>query len=275
MWAENNINLGDYFSKYFIDKYISDKKQFLYDLIGITGFFYIDNRCLNSKLKFIWGRGFMGHDKAVQNIDANRFVVNALRGKLSVQKFKNYVKDYRWPIAIGDPGILASTIYPISNTTKKYKIGFIPHWFDRRMYYKTVLEKYNDVFHFINIDGNSDIEGFWKEINQCEIIFTSSLHGSVFAHSYGIPSYYVCMDKHNVFTRFRQYKFEDYYTNYNELTLPKYNFFRDIEPLIKNSELYKVFSNIDHSKYTPSAYDVEQMKNRLIDAFPFKELLAL
>ena len=65
MWAENNINLGDYFSKYFIDKCISDKKQFLYDLIGITGFFYIDNKCLNSKLKFIWGRGFMGHDKTV------------------------------------------------------------------------------------------------------------------------------------------------------------------------------------------------------------------
>ena len=33
------------------------------------------------------------------------------------------------------------------------------------MFYKTVLEKYNDVLHFINIDGNSDIEGFWKEMN--------------------------------------------------------------------------------------------------------------
>jgi len=158
--------------------------------------------------------------------------VNALRGKLSISKFKNYVKDYRYSIVNGDPGILASTVYPVEKMDKVYKIGFIPHWFDRYAYYNKVLEKYKDVFHFINIDGNADIDSFWREMNRCEVIFTSSLHGSVFAHSYGIPSYYICMEKSNIFTRFRQYKFEDYYSNYKNLTMPKYNFYTDIEPLI-------------------------------------------
>ena len=81
------------------------------------------------------------------------------------------------------------------------------------------------------------------------------------------------MDKHNVFTRFRQYKFEDYYSNYKNLTIPKYNFYADIEPLIKSNTLYKTFDNIDHSKYTPTTFDVDQMKDRLIDSFPFREKL--
>lgn len=139
----------------------------------------------------------------------------------------------------------------IVNPAKKHKIGFVPHWYDRQAY-KDIFEKYHDVFHLIKIDGDDDIHKFWDDLNSCEIIFTSSLHGAVFAHSYGIPSYYVCMDKNNQFTRDRDHKFKDYYSNYENIEMPKFNFYNEIIPMIECNMLSKMFLSLDHAKFTPS-----------------------
>lgn len=59
MWAENNINLGDYFTYFFIRNFIDyfNGKDELYDTLGITGGFGAWHP--GPKITTIWGRGFI------------------------------------------------------------------------------------------------------------------------------------------------------------------------------------------------------------------------
>ena len=63
MWAENNINLGDYFSNVFIKNFVEnfEGKSQLYETLGITGGFGTWQP--NPKTTKIWGRGFFGSER--------------------------------------------------------------------------------------------------------------------------------------------------------------------------------------------------------------------
>jgi len=88
------------------------------------------------------------------------------------------------PEIYGDPALLLPKIISPAKE-KKYKIGVVPHYVD----YDQVKKLYPDhnVINLINADPRFVIE----KITECEKIISSSLHGIIAAHAYGIPAAWV------------------------------------------------------------------------------------
>lgn len=88
------------------------------------------------------------------------------------------------PEIFGDPALLLPNIVP-SADEKQHKIGITPHYVD----YEQVKLLYPE-YRVINL-LNPDPVQVIKEITECEQIISSSLHGIITAHAYGIPAAWV------------------------------------------------------------------------------------
>lgn len=84
----------------------------------------------------------------------------------------------------GDPAMLLPRIIAPA-ADKKHAVGIVPHYVD----YQETKDRYPDL-PVINI-LNSDPAEVVREITQCERIISSSLHGIIAAHAYGIPAAWV------------------------------------------------------------------------------------
>lgn len=114
--------------------------------------------------------------------------------------------------------MLLSYIYkPV--TTKKYKYGIVTH-FDDYEYFKQFETPECPV---INMGMAKDSEQLFYElidkINECEFVFSSSLHGLIFSHSLGIPA--VHLENKMLYSK-DNFKFKDYYSTLN-IDYKKYN----------------------------------------------------
>ena len=100
------------------------------------------------------------------------------RGTLSLRKAKK--SGCNCSGVFGDPALLVPKFY-IPQVEKQYEIGIIPHYMDQ---YKVCQTNVN--FHYINVFDT--IENVIDEINKCKYILSSSLHGLIVAHAYGIKA---------------------------------------------------------------------------------------
>jgi hypothetical protein len=87
------------------------------------------------------------------------------------------------PEIYGDPALLLPLIY--SESKKKYDIGIIPHYKE----YEMVKNKFSN--HFVINLNNPNPKEVVNQITQCRSIVSSSLHGIIGAHAYGIPAAWV------------------------------------------------------------------------------------
>ncbi len=151
----------------------------------------------------VWGSGFISsRDKIHEQPD-----IRAVRGPLSREKVLKLGFDC--PKVYGDPALLYPRFYK-PQTKKKYKFGIIPHYIDQGHPW---LERYKNS-HSVKIINIMDptINTFVDEINECEVILSSSLHGLICADSYGIPSYWIELSKNVIGGGF---KFIDYFKSVN------------------------------------------------------------
>lgn len=188
----------------------------------------------------IWGSGFI---KDGPNNTFDNLQFHAVRGVLSKERVSG-VK------AIGDPGLLMSIAAPeYSNTSKKHKIGIIPHYVDAQ---NSFIKKLPDYINIIDALGHPlDVA---KKINECEVVFSSSLHGLIVSESYGIPNYWIKLsDK----LTGGNYKFSDYSSSIN----------KNIKIIDQNLILSK--SSVDEliHEYRKSQL-IEQIQSDLIACFP-------
>lgn len=130
----------------------------------------------------IFGAGFVSED---EKFIGENVMIKAVRGVGTLHKLRNYIDVSN--VLVGDPGLLLPYYYN-PKPEKKYKIGVTPHIMD--------YERSKDSNHFV-IDlrmGDETIseavERVVYQINQCESILSSSLHGLVVAKAYGIPAEY-------------------------------------------------------------------------------------
>jgi len=86
------------------------------------------------------------------------------------------------PEIYGDAALLLPDFCPAEE--KKYKIGVVPHYSD----YGIIKHCYPE-YKVIDVVG--DPIRVAKEISSCEYIISSSLHGIIAAHAYGIPAAWV------------------------------------------------------------------------------------
>ena len=108
------------------------------------------------------------------------------------------------PPIYGDPGLLLPLLQP--ERGQKYNIGIVPHWVD----YDEVCAKYPK-YRVINL-LNSDPLEVAAQISECDKIISSSLHGIICAHAYGIPAAWV---KFSTKLKGDDIKFIDYFTSVN------------------------------------------------------------
>ncbi|MBA3986586.1 MAG: polysaccharide pyruvyl transferase family protein [Flavobacteriales bacterium] len=180
-------NYGDLLGKYLVEK-ISGKevvwvhpKKFqlsgLWQPIYFTAgsiLAHVNKKCV------VWGSGIILKDQAVK---PSKFL--AVRGPQTRKRLLE--QGYTVPEVYGDPGLLLPLHYH-PEVPKKYKLGIIPHYND----FKSVKALYENEQDLLLIDlMTNDIEATTYLFLQCEKIVSSSLHGLIIAHAYGIPAVWV------------------------------------------------------------------------------------
>ncbi|TRX37060.1 polysaccharide pyruvyl transferase family protein [Flavobacterium restrictum] len=187
------------FSK-FLPKIIK-RKDTTYAVIGSI-LQWSQNNCV------IWGAGFIS-DKKIRVVKPKK--IHAVRGPLTRKIFLD--NNIECPEIYGDPALLLPFIYdPV--ITKKYEIGFIPHFMNKNSEYVKHFENDKNCT-VLDILERVDYQVFVDNMLSCKSIVTSSLHGLIVAHSYNIPVLWV---QYSVELVGGKFKFEDYLHSVNKQT---------------------------------------------------------
>lgn len=246
-WFKEILNIGDYLNIFLLNKLTNDSikyvdpntrlpllfKRIIKKLLGkkvkylFEDYLYPWNDCYfcigsilnraNSKT-IVWGSGCREYNDKVATKK-----IKAVRGYLTLDVLRKNGIDTS-NIKVGDPALLLPKFYNPQNKRKLYKISIIPHYKDF-----DVFSYINKSYHIINVSTN-DVEKFVDEICASEYILSSSLHGLILAHAYGIPALWI---KYND-VRSSEFKYLDYFSS---VKIPAYLGFEDIYNLF-NSEHY-------------------------------------
>ncbi|MDR1694377.1 MAG: glycosyltransferase [Lactobacillaceae bacterium] len=218
--AENNLGdmlnyyLLEFYGKAYLRAYIEDA-----NLLAIGSVFdkiYVNKRLKKdlSKEVNVLGSGFISDFETYKSakpktlkVFARKLNILALRGKTSKQRCEDELGKSFDNIPLGDPGLLANRLIDAKSVVKKYDVGIIPHYTDKKseLFDRIKLEKYTAKV----IDVSGDTLETLKEIAGCRVILSSAMHGLICADSFGIPNKWLEVSD-NVFGG--GYKFADYYS---------------------------------------------------------------
>lgn len=184
VFAHNSVNFGDYLAQWIpqqlgheVELVESDCNE---DHIAITGSIlnHTNEHCT------VWGAGIARESDSIGNPKQ----ILATRGHLS--RAKAEAQGYTVQ-AVGDPCLLLPDFYiPIGK--KECKLAIIPHfadYYDAMQKYRDVFDKDGPVCNIVNL-----LQFPYKVIHDvitCEYAISSSLHGLILAHAYGIPCRWV------------------------------------------------------------------------------------
>lgn len=165
-----------------------------------------------NKPLYVWGAGFWKPDNP-NKLYRKNLIVRALRGEKTREKLSGLTGLRYEDAVLADGGLLIDLFLP-RKVEKKYKIGVVPHFLQKRENLFLQAESDPD-YHFIEIQNTP--ERVAEEIASCEAIVSSSLHGLVFADSMHIPSMRLTGEST---LRDGNFKFEDYYSAYGLIDQP-------------------------------------------------------
>jgi pyruvyltransferase len=197
----------------------------------------------------VWGAGFMNRDETYRSSN-NIYLV---RGKLTDMRLKEL--GYKGCSNYGDPALLLPLLY--NNTTpKKNRLGIIPHWREVDDFNRL----YGDKYYIINL-RTRDVKKVIQEIQSCQYILSTSLHGIIVAHAYHIPALWI--EKGNIGTD--GFKFHDYFSS---VDIPFYDGFKNIEEILACEENWmELFQkNMDKSTITISLNEIQK---KILRSAPF------
>jgi hypothetical protein len=220
-------NLGDGFNPVIFDHFIGKKHPIYKDILDVPidpiykdiidipnksngvpciigiGSLLSWNDFKEASNQIICGTGFIR-----KNMIAQRpLKIISVRGEKTRQNYLKY--DIDCPPIYGDLGLLLRYVIPPPIAcNKKYTIGFIPHYVDKKTP-SIIKAKKNPNWTIIDIDQAFTVKKFVKEIHECNFILSSSLHGIIVADSYGIPAYHVELSDGVG----GSWKFKDYYSS--------------------------------------------------------------
>jgi len=194
----------------------------------------------------VWGSGFISK-KSKLKFKPNK--IHAVRGPLTRELLLK--QGFECPEIYGDPALLYPTFYK-PKVDKEFKIGIIPHYVDKQHPWVQKFQNDPEV-NIIDILANNHND-FVDELNKCEIILSSSLHGIICGDSYGIPSYWIELSNKVIGKGF---KFRDYFASVGR---------DNIKPLkLKKRDLIPDISSQFDS------YKIDIDTNSLYESCPFKK----
>lgn len=157
--------------------------------------------CCNER-SLIWGTGAICDNLVMDNKPKH---IYAVRGPLT--RGKLLALNIDCPEVYGDPALLLPLIY-IPKTEKKYKYGFIPHYVDYDLPHVVKFREEHPEILFIRFKGYTSWQNVIDQINSCEGIISSSLHGLIVSDAYGIPNVRIQLSDNIVGGDF---KYKDYF----------------------------------------------------------------
>jgi hypothetical protein len=185
-WYSSN-NFGDSLTHYLIKK-ISGRTPILVAIddpcekVMVTGSI-LNNEAVNA---IVWGCGLAFSTDTVPE----KKQILAVRGKLTGEILKKQGTQFNE--VYGDPCLLLPRIYDV-NVPKRWTLGILPHYVDTKLVYdKLGLNDSELGMHGIKIlDIMSDVENVIQQVKSCEKVISSTLHGLIVCHAYGIPCEWV------------------------------------------------------------------------------------
>lgn len=284
-WHTNIDNYGDLLSPYIIQKlsgchivhknyFVGNWKSHIYNWVKEISHLNLSLDCdylfpfesnvvgvgsiifSGNKRSHIWGSGFMS-----QMEQCKYGIIHAVRGYLSLEKIREQIAEgscvkFADKVAIGDPGLLLPLF--ISPSDKKYRIGIVPH-FSEIEYFE---ETYGDKYHVIDL-RSADIEFVTNEITSCEYILSTSLHGIIVAHAYGVPALWC--EHTGLEEDTNGFKFHDYFSS---IGIESYLPIREFDEVLKDESTIVAQFNIRRASILPSI-DLEQLRADLLEVAPF------
>lgn len=249
-------NYGDLLGKYLVEK-ISGKEviwskpsQFsihnffspIYVTIGsiLTN---VNHKCI------VWGSGIVSKEYPIKKA---KFL--AVRGPQTRKHLMS--QGYEVPEIYGDPALLLPNYYN-PKIEKEYAVGIVPHYRD----FNKIKDFYKSEKDILLIDlMTNDVEETTNAFLKCEKIVSSSLHGVILAHAYGIPAVWQKFSD-DVFGD--DIKYQDYFesvkiTNYTSKIIDVKMSLNTLEDLFKDKESL------------PEARVVEKLCIVLMEVCPFK-----
>lgn len=141
--------------------------------------------------------------------------------------------------------------------TKRYKLSLVPHWREVDHF----NERYGDIYNVIDL-RTRDVFKVIDEITSSEYILSSSLHGIIVPHAYGIPALWI----EDGYIDTDGFKFNDYFSSVN---VPIYKGFRNIEEILKDDLSWReLFAKNTYKSKTN--IDLNAIQKGLLLAAPFK-----
>jgi len=136
------------------------------------------NRWLR-KNDIVWGYGSRNTDKHGRIIVPAGIQFLAVRGRMTRDNILKDNHGIEVTEVYGDPASLMPLIYK-PKVKKEYEVGLIPHYIDKSRFH--VL---NPKIKIINVFDKP--YKIIDDINKCNVIISTSLHGTITAEAYGIP----------------------------------------------------------------------------------------
>lgn len=200
---ENRQNFGDYLSPLIVEA-VSGKKV-VYAPPSSADMMAIGTILANErKAKFlgfrrklhIWGSGCGRPEELV----SSRHYYHAVRGMETKKRIDGAVGD----IPFGDPGLLSDILIK-PNLSKKFSIGFVPHYVDKE---HADARRFCEVPSVHLIDVYRPPVDVLMDISACDFVVSSSLHGLVVADAFSIPNVRAVFSSGLI----DELKFDDYYS---------------------------------------------------------------
>lgn len=192
----------------------------------------------------VWGTGYQYLNKKVKE---QPLKICAVRGKLTRGQLLQ--QGFDCPEIYGDPALLLPRFYK-PTTKAKFKLGIMPHYVDQG---SATLNKFRQENGVLFINALSSVEKIIDDINSCERIASSCLHGIIVADTYNIPSAWIKLSNR---VKGNGFKFRDYFSSVSR---------KNNEPLVLNDSM-----GIEVILNSFEEYKIQIDLDKLWEACPFK-----
>lgn len=246
-------NYGDLLGCYLVEKISKKEVQFakpsafsfrnFWEPIYVTIGSILGNVTTNC---VVWGSGII-----TTNQEVKKATFLAVRGPQTRKRL--LALGYQVPEVYGDPALLLSDFYH-PEIEKVYDYGIVPHYVDYELVISIVGQ--NPKILVIDLMTN-DIEKTTNEFLKCKKIISSSLHGVIVSHAYGIPAvWHKFSDK----VYGDDVKYRDYFES---VELEWYRPEEKLDP-VNFEDLFVKYPSL------PAKKTIENLKVHLMEVCPFK-----
>jgi pyruvyltransferase len=147
----------------------------------------------------IWGTGLIS---AGLDLQSKPRAILATRGHLTRRRLLQMGIDSS--AIVGDPGVFLPELFAAATPVNDF--GVVAHYVDKD---ETFVDRARQAGGVV-IDPFLSLPDYVKLLTSCRMIISSSLHGLIFGHAYGIPSVWISLSNRVIGGGF---KFYDYYSS--------------------------------------------------------------